>query len=149
MWAPMSGNAEPQAKVLLVWGKVTGVVFRRHFMLFSYQSPVTSIVLDSAATLFTHETPNVLCGLKHDTHHSIGLVVSRYWVNFHFWVNYPFNVACTKMTSSHMASKILQHTGGSWRTLSCAHLQQYSSETVTNYRRQIERYTHIPVNQVS
>ena len=38
---------------------------------------LTSIVLDLAATLFTTETPKVLCGLKHFTQSSISIVVSR------------------------------------------------------------------------
>ena len=38
---------------------------------------VTSIVLDSAATLFTPETPKGFCGLEHFTHPSIGIVASR------------------------------------------------------------------------
>ena len=41
------------------------------------ESTVTSIVLDLAATLFTPETPKGFCGLKHATHPSIGIVVSR------------------------------------------------------------------------
>ena len=45
-------------------------------------SPLTSIVLDSAATKFTPEIPEVSCGLKQFTHPSIGIVVR--------WVNYPF-----------------------------------------------------------
>ena len=32
---------------------------------------------DVAATLFTPETPKLFCGLKHFTHPSIGIVVSR------------------------------------------------------------------------
>ena len=43
------------------------------------------------ATLFTPETPKVFW-LKHLTQPSIGKVVSRWWVHFHFSVNYPFNV---------------------------------------------------------
>ena len=40
-------------------------------------SRFNSNVLDLAATLFTPETPKVFCGLKHFTHPSIGIVVSR------------------------------------------------------------------------
>ena len=38
---------------------------------------VGEVLLDLAATLFTPETPKVFCGLKHFTHPSIGIVVSR------------------------------------------------------------------------
>ena len=47
-------------------------------------SPVSSIVLDSALAKFTPETPEVFCGLKHFTHPPIGIVVSKWWVNFSF-----------------------------------------------------------------
>ena len=40
-------------------------------------STVSSVVMDSALILFTPETPEVFCGLKHFTHPSIFLVVSR------------------------------------------------------------------------
>ena len=43
-------------------------------------------------TRFTTETPTVFCGPKHFTHPSIGLVVSRWGVYFHFLVNYPFKI---------------------------------------------------------
>ena len=54
----------------------------------------TSIVLDLAAMLFT---PEVFCGLKHFTHPSLCIVVGR-WVNFHFWVNYPFRLRKHRFT---------------------------------------------------
>ena len=38
---------------------------------------IHSIVLDLTAMLFTPKTPKVLCGLKHFTHPSIYIVVSR------------------------------------------------------------------------
>ena len=61
----------------------TGAVWR-HVMLFSVvfyiwrsSPPVTSIVLDLAATLFTPKTPKVFCGLKQFIHLSFRTVVSR------------------------------------------------------------------------
>ena len=59
-------------------------------LLLKSRQPFTSIVSDWAATKFTSDTPWVLCGLKHFTHPSIGIVASRWWVNFHLSVNYPF-----------------------------------------------------------
>ena len=43
-----------------------------------------------AETLFTPETRKAFCELKHFTRPSIGRVVSRWWVNLNFSVNYPF-----------------------------------------------------------
>lgn len=37
-------------------------------------------------------TPDLLCGLENATRASIGVVVSRKWVRFRLWVNYPFNM---------------------------------------------------------
>ena len=56
------------------------------FLRWKYQSPVTSIVLDLAATLFTPETPKLFCGLKHfffpPLHRKSGeLILSEF---FHF-----------------------------------------------------------------
>ena len=51
--------------------------FLLFFLCLKKESPVTSIVLDLAATLFTPETPKGFYGLKHFTHHSIGRVLSR------------------------------------------------------------------------
>ena len=48
-------------------------------------------VIPLAATLFTPKTPEVFCGLKNFTHTSICTLLSR-WVNFHFSMNYPFNL---------------------------------------------------------
>ena len=39
--------------------------------------PVTSVLLDLAATLFTPETPECFVDSKHFTHPLIGIVVSR------------------------------------------------------------------------
>ena len=47
-----------------------------------------SVVLDLAAALFSSETAGVFCELEIFTHPHIGTGVSRYWVNFHFRVNY-------------------------------------------------------------
>ena len=47
------------------------------FLRLKKSLPVTSIWLDLAVTLFTPETPNVFCGLKHLTHPSIGIGVSK------------------------------------------------------------------------
>ena len=63
----------------------TGAVWRhvRFFpeLFFMSEEVVTSYgtsnVLDLAATLFTPKTLKVFCGLKHFTHASIGIVVSR------------------------------------------------------------------------
>ena len=41
------------------------------------ESPVTSIVLDLAATLFSPESPEVFWGLKHSTYLSVSIVVNR------------------------------------------------------------------------
>ena len=54
-----------------------GIFFSVVFFCLKNQSPVTSVVLDLAATLFTPETPNLFCELKHFTHPYIGIVVSR------------------------------------------------------------------------
>ena len=40
-------------------------------------SPLTSIVLDTALTKFTPETPKVFCGIKHFTHSFIAIRLSR------------------------------------------------------------------------
>ncbi len=40
---------------------------------------------------FSCKTPAVFCGLKDFTRLSISMRVTRWWLNFHFWVNYPFN----------------------------------------------------------
>ena len=52
-------------------------VFFCCFFTFEELSPFTSVVLDLAETMFTPETPEVFCGIKHLTHPSIGIVVSR------------------------------------------------------------------------
>ena len=64
-------------------------------------SPFTSIVLDLAATLFTHKTQKVFCGLKLFTH----LVVSR-WANFLFSANYPFNFIVADEVTPHLSMDI-------------------------------------------
>ena len=91
---------------MLLWVKfghldgTTGAEWR-HFMFFyvffyvwKKWFPVTLIVLDLAATLYTPEAPTVLWNLcEHCTHPSISKVVSRKSVNFNFWMNYPFNLS--------------------------------------------------------
>ena len=67
-----------------------GGSFWRCFLRLKKGSPVTLIVSYLAAMVFTPETPKGFCGLKHFPHPSISIVVSKYRVNFHFSVNYPF-----------------------------------------------------------
>ncbi len=40
----------------------------------------------------SHDTPAGFCGLQNFTWLSIGRRMSGQWLNFHFWVNYPFKV---------------------------------------------------------
>ena len=54
------------------------------FITFEESVPGYFNCMDSAATLFTPETPEVVCGLQLFTHPSIGIVMS-WWVHFHFF----------------------------------------------------------------
>ncbi len=60
------------------------------FLMFETWSPVTSIDWKMTATPFAFETPTVYYELKNFTWPSIGVRMSRCWLNFPFWVNYPF-----------------------------------------------------------
>ncbi len=48
---------------------------------------------------FPLKIPTVFCKLKNFTHPSICMSVSRWWLNFHFWVNCPFNIFITLVLS--------------------------------------------------
>ena len=66
------------------------------------------ILLDLAATTYTPTytpTPKVFCGLHHP---SIGIVVSRWGVNFHFSVNYlRLQLVCIVMNARLHKQKLL------------------------------------------
>ena len=100
-WIQDEGVGGPRNVIYGVtyWSCDTTWAVWRHvkfFLLFYYVWRRTHhwLKLYSALILFTSETPKVFCGLKQFTHPSIGIVVSRYWVNFSFWVNYPFFELC-------------------------------------------------------
>ena len=83
-----------------------------------YKSPVT-------ATLFTPETPKVFCGLKHFTDPSICIVVSRWWVHFHFSVNYPFKWHKWTLGNVRSAPKTLSHQHEVVNALKLIHLRTH------------------------
>lgn len=70
---------------------------RRRFMVLFFQHFKTScrrlqlLRRENAARLFCREAPAMFCGSQSFTRHFIGMGVRRWWLNFHFWLNFPLS----------------------------------------------------------
>ncbi len=62
------------------------------FFTFENLSPFTLIVWKMTATPFSCETPAVICGLENFQLTFHQHEAEKIMTNFHFWVNFPFNV---------------------------------------------------------
>ena len=85
------------------------VFFPVGFICLKTWSPVTSVVLDSTATLFTPETPEVFCGLTHFTCPSLGTLIGYIAHDDIYMVTMPDIVSVpSSMNRSDKHTEVLQ-----------------------------------------